>query len=225
MTHKNTRRGFTQIEWVGQALPDNAPAKRHTAAFIPPHLPSGHSLPQGARKTTHGFTLIELLVVVLIIGILAAVAVPQYKIAVAKSRTSTILPLIKAITDSQETYYLANGHYAEVLHKLDIDVPAECTPIDDADYAATGEGERFKCGKYFLLDYDPNKAVNANYCPDNNSSWQLCEPNREFQINFRLLHRTFRPETRGQRTCTVYHNSKLGKGICSNFGGLSCLNC
>ncbi len=173
----------------------------------------------------NGFTLIELLVVVLIIGILAAVAVPQYQKAVIKSRISTILPLVKAITDAQETYFLANGHYAEVLNKLDIDVPDECTPIDDADYAATGEGERFKCGKYFLLDYDPNKAVNANYCPDNNSSWQLCYPNLEFQINFRLLHRTSMPETRGKRYCGVINHSKLSKAICSNFGGLTCLNC
>ena len=87
-TVKNNR-AFTLINRVGQALPDNAPAKGHLAAF----------------------TLIELLVVVLIIGILAAVAVPQYKKAVIKSRAVEAMTLLKAITDNQEVYYLNNGKY------------------------------------------------------------------------------------------------------------------
>ena len=77
--------------------------------------------PQGREITTRGFTLIELLVVVLIIGILAAVAVPQYQKAVMRSRFATLKNLTKSIADAQEVYYLANGQYATRFDKLDID--------------------------------------------------------------------------------------------------------
>lgn len=68
-----------------------------------------------------GFTLIELLVVVLIIGILASVALPQYQVAVLKSKLSSVLSVTKSVKDAEELYYLANGRYTENFHDLDIE--------------------------------------------------------------------------------------------------------
>ena len=69
-----------------------------------------------------GFTLIELLVVVLIIGILAAIALPQYEMAVAKTRAAQILVRMNALKTGMVSYFLANGVYPEDITLLDVDI-------------------------------------------------------------------------------------------------------
>ena len=86
-----------------------------------------------AWVVSRGFTLIELLVVVLIIGILASVALPQYTKAVAKSRYSQLITAGKSLKDAMEVYYMANGNYPQYWGDLDIEFKG-CTADTSARY-------------------------------------------------------------------------------------------
>ena len=70
-----------------------------------------------------GFTLVELLVVVLIIGILAAIALPQYQTAVNKSRYAGLMPMAKAVKEAEEAMIMTTGDYTDQFVDLSIEVP------------------------------------------------------------------------------------------------------
>ena len=95
-----------------------------------------------------GFTLIELLVVVLIIGILAAVALPQYEKSVEKSRAVQAIVLVRAVKDAAEVYRMANGAYPNDLSSLDIEVS---TNLKDFVW----EENMFKDGRFALKRNKP----------------------------------------------------------------------
>ena len=72
------------------------------------------------RSLPKGFTLIELLVVVLIMGILAAVALPQYQMMQKVAKLKSGLPLARSLLEAQRRFYLQNGSYTGNLNELDI---------------------------------------------------------------------------------------------------------
>jgi prepilin-type N-terminal cleavage/methylation domain-containing protein len=59
----------------------------------------------------HGFTLIELLIVVVIIGILAAIAIPKFSSTKGKAYVATMKSDLKNLASAQESYYYDNSLY------------------------------------------------------------------------------------------------------------------
>lgn len=102
-----------------------------------------------------GFTLIELLVVVLIIGILSAIALPQYTTAVEKARATEALTLMNSVRQAAERYQLQKDAWPDrnKFSVLDIEVPK--VPGSSTEYGGKNfvitMGQYGRSGTYFII--------------------------------------------------------------------------
>ncbi len=138
------------------------------------------------------FTLIELLVVVLIIGILAAIALPQYQKAVLKSRFTKLVTTSKSIVDAQRIYYMDHGVYANRADLLDITFPL------------TNGGTNFGDGRTWSCIFNYANGVGG----DPRTSCDLFSP----RMTLQWYH------TRGSAICCVYASSNFaGEWLCQKI--------
>ncbi len=146
-----------------------------------------------------GFTLIELLVVVLIIGILAAVALPQYQQAVDKARYAELMSLVSTLAKAEEIYFMANGQYTDDFSELDISLPLE----------QRGSSMEFVVGKNYYVSSDlrinTNLYVYGKYV--------------DAEVLYLIyLDHSSKP---GQRQCRSHReNAERGEKICRSLGGV-----
>ena len=136
---------------------ESAVAKRRYSVTLRTAKSHGMTSALGGR-TAPGFTLIELLVVVLIIGILASVALPQYNKAVNKARLSEVWTTLKAINDAYSVFYMGTGQAIDNTKFEDLDLSF----TDANGNAVTGSSFTGKNFTYYLdYDYYNNSAAYA----------------------------------------------------------------
>ena len=145
-----------------------------------------------------GFTLIELLVVVLIIGILASIALPQYQKAVWKARFSEVLTTASSLDKAVKLYNLSydGSRNQETLTADDLDINA----FANLSLTTIG-GEVYYCSKYACYQV----RCHRNYCAwygrifeRENQQNLLAEIGFDVTANYKWQHFCFyEPETSG----------------------------
>ncbi len=152
-----------------------------------------------ARRNFSGFTLVELLVVVLIIGILVAVALPQYEKSVEKSRAAEAVVFFRTIAEAEKRYYMATGEYTDDISALDISFPGSTvTYMGTKGFQTKNFLCRPACGA--------NSAVTTCWM-DTLATCQRLPRNTTYAISY----------LNDDNIVCRYYNDK-GKKICQTFG-------
>ena len=157
------------------------------------------------KNNKQAITLIELLVVVLIIGILASVALPQYRKAVDKAHFTELLNAIRPLRDMQEIYYLANGEYAKDCEELGAEFPG---------YNLNSKKQLVNNKNHFVLDCQRG-------ITDGDNGYDRVEGLTtpiQITFGFMLSHAKY-VNSRNKMYCYAVNTSTYHQQLCQSFCG------
>ena len=154
------------------------------------------------------FTLVELLVVVLIIGILAAIAVPQYQKAVLKADLHRGIPLVESLYQAQQSYALTHGDFATDIDDLDLTIPKD----ESCDKTQTASSSYYYCDFGAIGMWD--KFTNIQFQNKNmNSTIAYLHAFKDYVRNGNILYHA------DKKYCFALPNNKAAIAVCESLGG------
>ena len=158
------------------------------------------------QKGKSGFTLIELLVVVLIIGILSAIAWPQYQKAVEKARLAEAYAMTAALKQAIDAYVLANGTSPVSLENMALDIDMSQFPSVSADES----GDKFYKSKYFLYEV---YCGSGNQCYTNAFRYNKADYT-DLREHYALA---WSRASNGKWILKCVYKDSLGQGVCKTL--------
>lgn len=153
----------------------------------------------------NGFTLIELLVVILIIGILATVAMPQYQKAVERTRMTEAITLLDTISKAQQRNVMQVGGFSNDFATLDVAPQGAAGPI----YYTKGDPVTGENGNGFEITMYMTNELGNGYA-------EATRFHDEHPLTYNYKLRRIFLET----TTTCFGSDENGQALCADFCGI-----
>ena len=123
-----------------------------------------------------GFTLVELLIVVVIVGVMVAIALPQYKRATERGRMMEGIANLRAVTDYMNTRYVLDDAYPTSLPSSETMGLVKSNFFDGPTMQKNGDvlvvyfSRKSSSGwNYVLLSFSQNGEITSSKCESGNS--------------------------------------------------------